>query len=56
VKAEMQNLIPLMRDVRTKTGAAARLKFHTLAVQIKLESSIPPWVIKAAKDQGVKTP
>ena len=54
VKAEMQALIPRMRRAATKEAAAARFKFHKLAVSIKLESSIPPWVIQAAREQGVQ--
>lgn len=55
VKDEMRSLIPFMRNPETKAGAAARLKYHTLAVSIRLESSVPPWIIKAAREQGVKT-
>ena len=54
VKDEMRALIPFMRNVKTKAGAAARLKYHSLAVSIKLESSIPPWIIQAAREQGVQ--
>lgn len=55
IRKEMRALIPRAKDLDTKEGAGARLLFHRLAVELRLESSVPPWVIEKAREQGVLT-
>ena len=54
LKAEMQRLIPVMRNIDTPAGAKARLLFHRLGVLRGLQRDVPRWVLENAREKGVK--
>lgn len=54
IRREMRALMPRAKEIDTKAGAGARLLFHRLAVELRLQSSVPPWVLENAREQGVQ--